>query len=86
MVLGNNSIKGRKKHQVAAAECHQSEKVLQKSEVWMIQSYTRPPEGSEKKRPPKSNMVALDVFLTSVHSIWKSESFPAIGGLCGHFE
>lgn len=34
----------------------------------------------------KSIMEALDVFLTSVHSIWKSENFPAIGSLCGRRE
>lgn len=46
----------------------------------------QPSEGSKRKHPLISNMGMLDVFLTSVHSIWKSESVPAIRSLCGHYE
>lgn len=46
----------------------------------------KPSERSKTKHPLISNTGMLDVFLTSVHSIWKSESFPAIGSLCGHYK
>lgn len=89
VVLGNNSIKRKKRKKAAEAGCHQNEKALQKSGAWTLPSHTEL-QGLLKDRrgndPLKSNMEVLDVFLTSVHSIWKSECFPAIGGLYGHYE